>query len=235
MMWVVKVYTRGLYVPSLCAHRATSSSPCNLCLTQTTHYLGRFYEADLEFIYCSCGHFPMMVAFSHLLLKNNRDAAAANLQVVKTQKDKGCGRQHRGVCFNISTRNILRGNIMDSAADVSLFLHAWNWGWALWSKWKCTAEVCNAARLMLYTESEMEPVPRTGFPRSPAECTFFDPSSRNTMAHHLDPSLPWLSLWPVGISVETLWPSANSGQPPEPARFLPPSSILDQLCSINSL
>ena len=44
---------------------------------------------------------------------------------------QGCGRQHGGVCFNMSTWKILGGNIMDSAADVSLCLHAWNWGWAL--------------------------------------------------------------------------------------------------------
>lgn len=42
-----------------------------------------------------------------------------------------CGRQCGTVCFNMSTRRALGGNIMDSAADVSLCLHAWVRGWAL--------------------------------------------------------------------------------------------------------
>ncbi len=49
----------------------------------------------------------------------------------QSSSGQGWGRQHREVCFNMSTWKILKGNIMDSVADVSLCLHAWNWGWAL--------------------------------------------------------------------------------------------------------
>lgn len=80
-----------------------------------------------------------------------------------------CGRQHGEVCFNMSTRKILRGNIMDSAADVSLCLHAWNWGWALWSKWKCTAEVCSAGESKLCSQSKSETVSTSRFSQVPLQ------------------------------------------------------------------
>lgn len=58
---------------------------------------------------------------------------------------------------------------MDSAADVSLCLHAWNWGWALWSKWKRTAEVCSAGESKLRSQSESEAVPTSGFSQVPLQ------------------------------------------------------------------
>lgn len=91
------------------------------------------------------------------------------------------------------------GNIMDSAADVLLCLHAWNWGWALWSKWKRTTEVCRAGELKLYSESKSETHLRI-FPGSPAESTLCDQRHGNTTARRLDPSLSWHSLRPFGIS-----------------------------------
>lgn len=99
------------------------------------------------------------------------------------QGSSGQGRvsQHEGVCFNMSTWKILKGNIMNSAADVSLCLHAWNWGWSLWSKWKRTAEVCRAAESTLCLESKSESHLRI-FPGSPGEFTFWDQRHGNTIA-----------------------------------------------------
>lgn len=43
----------------------------------------------------------------------------------QSSSGQGCGKQHEVVCFNMSIWKILKGNIMDSAADVSVCLHAW--------------------------------------------------------------------------------------------------------------
>lgn len=67
-------------------------------------------------------------------------------RMIRAPSGQRCGRQCGAVCFNMSTWRALGGNIMDSVADVSLCLHAWNRGWALWSKWKCTAEVLQRRR-----------------------------------------------------------------------------------------
>lgn len=58
-----------------------------------------------------------------------------------------CGRQCGTVCFNMSTCRALGGNIMDSATDVSLCLHAWNRVGLFDLKWKCTAEVLQCGRV----------------------------------------------------------------------------------------
>lgn len=149
---------------------------------------------------------------------------------------QGCVWQQRGVCFNMSTWKILRGNIMDSGADVSLCLHAWNWGWALWSKWKCTAEVCRSGESELCAESKSESVPTSGFSQVPLQSI---PSVIRDMGIPQPVALIHLSLGTackhLASSVETLWAGASSGRPPMPAYFLPQSSFLYQLCSIISV
>lgn len=150
----------------------------------------------------------------------------------QSSSGQGCGRQHEGVCFNISTWKILRGNIMDSAADVSVCLHAWNWGWALWSKWKRTAEVCSVGESKLCTESKSETVPTSGFSQVPLQSL---PSVIRDMGIPRPVALIHLSLGTacdhLASPMETLWVSASSGRPPMPACFLLQSSFLYQLCS----
>lgn len=154
----------------------------------------------------------------------------------QSSSGQGCGRQHGGVCFNMSTWKILRGNIMDSAAAVSLCLHAWNWGWALWSKWKRTAEVCSLGEFELCSGSKSETVPTSGFSQVPLQSL---PSVIRDMGIPRPVALIHLSLGTTCVhlasTVETLWVGASSGRRPMPACFLPQSSFLYQLCSIISL
>ncbi len=144
----------------------------------------------------------------------------------QSSSGQGCGRQHGEVCFNMSTWKILRGNIMDSAADVSLCLHAWNWGWALWSKWKRTAEVCSAGESKLCSESKSETVPNSGFSQVPLQSL---PSVIRDMGIPRPVAFIHLSLGTacnhLASPVETLWVGASSGRLPMPAYFLPLSSF----------
>lgn len=111
-----------------------------------------------------------------------------------------CGRQCGTVCFNMSTRGALGGNIMDSATDVSLRSHAWNRGWALWSKMKMhrggfavRASASSARRV------DQQLLPPPDFPRfPPAESTFCDQRHGNITARRLDPSFCRRSLQPFG-------------------------------------
>lgn len=146
----------------------------------------------------------------------------------QSSSGQGWGRQHREVCFNMSTWKILKGNIMDSVADVSLCLHAWNWGWALWSKWKRTAEVCSMGESELCTESKSENRSHLRiFPGSPAESV---PSVIRDMGIPWPVALIHLSLGTacnrLASPVETVWVGASGGRPPMPAYFLPQSSFL---------
>lgn len=121
----------------------------------------------------------------------------------QSSSSQRCGQKHARVCFNTSTWKILRGNIMDPAADVSPSLHAWNWGWALWSKWKCTAEVRSPGEFKLRTAEQVRKCFHLRiFPDSPAESTFCDHSSRNTAGWCLASSLSWHGLKPFGILVK---------------------------------
>lgn len=113
-----------------------------------------------------------------------------------------CGRPCGTVCFNMSTWRALGGNIMDSAADVSLCLHALNRGWALWSKMKMhrrgfavRASASSAHRV------DQKLLPPPDFPRfPPAESTFCDQRHGNTTARRLDLSFCQRSLQPFGKS-----------------------------------
>lgn len=105
----------------------------------------------------------------------------------------------------MSTWKILRGNNMDSAADVSPCLHAWNWGWALWSKWKRTAEVWSPGEFKLRAAEQVRKCFHLRiFPDSPAESTFCDHSPRNTAGCCLASCLSWHGLKPFGIPVKKL-------------------------------
>lgn len=143
----------------------------------------------------------------------------------QSSSGQGCVIQLGGVCFNMWSWKILRGNIIDSAADVSPCLHAWNWGWALWSEPKCTAEVCSMASQSSAQRRNEKPFPSPYFPRFPCRVTFCDQRPGNTADCRLDPSLPWHCLQPFGISCGNTWSLCQQWQTTKTC-ILPPTEFI---------
>lgn len=129
----------------------------------------------------------------------------------QSPSSQGCGQTQGRVCFNMSTWKNLGGNFTDSAADVSPCLHAWNWGWALWSKWKRTAEVCSPGEFELRAAEQVRKCFHLRiFPDSPAKSTVCDHRPLNTAGWCLASSLSWLRLKPFGIPGAQTAPMPNA-------------------------